>query len=359
MPPAGNQRRHGRTCPDRPRPSWCANLGNAQQKAGHDGRAASLLIAFIALVFASPAVAGAVLDRVKVSGAIHCGAVQRPGLFDRTEAGPRGLLVDVCRAVGMAVAGRPVTVEMTLLDGPPSYDAIRAGRDDLYFLSGAEIVDQKLGGAILPGPVVFHETSALMVADGLPAQQPADLAGQPICFLQGDVSHRHLEAFYAARHLPFVRMGYQEEVEMVDAFDAQMCHGLAGEATTLAEIRRSGGKNRRSGRILAEPLASFPIVAATGTGDAAWSAVVAWTVAALQDADRPKGDWTAGGLDSLPVEAPELGLAAGWQKAVVATTGTYADMIRSTIGDGSRLKLPPGANALAGQGGLLAPLYAE
>ena len=147
-------------------------------------------------------------------------------------------------------------------------------------------------------------------------------------------------------------MGYQEEDELHDAFDSRQCQAWAAEVTTLAEVRREGGPTLRGGRILSEPLASFPIIAATGTSDGAWSALVFWTIAALIDADRPYRDWAAGGLDSLPI-------AAGWREAVLAATGGYQAMFRRNLGQGSPLDIPVGPNALPGDGGLLAPPYAE
>ncbi len=146
---------------------------------------------------------------------------------------------------------------------------------------------------------------------------------------------------------------------MFDAFDSQACQAIAGEATTLAGVRREGGGNRRSGRILAEPIASFPILAATAVRDGQWSSLVAWTVATLLDADRPNQDWAAGGLDSLPLDSAGLGLAAGWQKSVLAATGGYGDMLRRNVGEASPLKLPAGLNASASRGGLMSPPFAE
>jgi len=310
--------------------------------------------------FVGVAWAGPTLDRVKASGAIRCGAVGRPGLLEqKAEGKPRGLLVDLCRAIGVAAADSSVTVRATVYDSDKSYDEVRAGRDDIFFLSGAEIVEQRLAGFVVPGPPAFHETIAVMAAAASAAQRPDDLADQSICFLQGDASHHRLEAYFAAKRLSFIRMGYQEEDELHDAFDSGQCHAMVGEATTLAAARLEGGRNRRSGRILAEPLASFPIFVATAPGDGAWTALTFWTVDILINADRPKGDWAAGGLDSLPIDAPALGLAKGWRETVLAATGSYAEIFQRNVGDGSPLALPLGPNALAGEGGLMAPPYAE
>jgi general L-amino acid transport system substrate-binding protein len=312
-----------------------------------------LLAAAVIVGFATIARAGPVLDRVKAAGVIRCGAVARPGLLAPSPDGANaGLLVDICRAIGVAATGASVKTSVAVYDSDAAFDAVRQGRDDVFFLSGAEIVDQKLAGFLVPGPPVFHETTALMVAADSTIERPADLSGRSICFLQGDVSHRQLEAYFAARRLTFQRMGYQEEDELHDAFDARQCPAWAAEVTTLAEVRRQGGSTLRGGRILSEPLASFPIIAATGASDGAWSALVFWTIATLIDADRPYRDWAAGGLDSLPI-------AVGWREAVLAATGSYQAMFRRNVGRGSPLDIPVGPNAMPADGGLLTPPYAE
>ena len=322
----------------------------------------SLLSFALAVIagFAATARAGPVLDRVKAAGAIRCGAVARPGLLMPSHDGAEsGLLVDLCRAIGVAAAGASVETFVSVYDSDKAFDAVREGRDDVFFLSGGEIVDQTLAGFLVPGPPVFHETTALMVAGDSTVERPTDLAGRPICFLQGGATHRHLEAYFAARRLSFQRMGYQEEDELHDAFDARQCPAWAAEVTTLAEVRLEGGRTLRSGRILSEPLASYPIIAATGTSDGGWSALVFWTISTLIDADRPDRDWAAGGLDSLPIATAPLGIAAGWRAAVVSTTGSYEAMFRRNVGKGSPLDIPVGPNALPADGGLMTPPFAE
>jgi general L-amino acid transport system substrate-binding protein len=321
----------------------------------------TLRLASLAMAgFVGAAWAGPTLDRVRAGGAIRCGAVARPGLLDQNAVEtPSGLLVDLCRAIGVAAAGSSVKVLVTIYDSDKSFDEARAGRDDVFFLSGAEIADERLAGLVVPGPPAFYESVALMVAGASAAQRPDDLADQSICFLQGEASHHRLEAYFAAKRVPFIRMGYQEEDEMHDAFDSGQCHAMAGEATTLAAARLQGGPNLRGGRILAEPIARFPIVVAAGPGDGAWAALAFWTVDMLIAADRPKAEWTAGGPDSLAIDAPALGLAKGWRESVLAATGDYAAIFKRNVGEASPLRLPLGPNALAGEGGLMAPPDAE
>ena len=112
-------------------------------------------------------------------------------------------------------------------------------------------------------------------------------------------------------------------------------------------------------RILAEPLATFPVFAATPAGDPQWSAIVAWAIYALQRAELTASPWAAAGVDSLGVEGRELGLADDWLKRVVGAAGSYADIYARNLGDRSRLKLPRGPNAPAAAGGLFVTPYRE
>jgi general L-amino acid transport system substrate-binding protein len=306
------------------------------------GTLAGLAVAAI-LLAGVPARAGGMLDRVRADGAVRCGAFTRPGLADGVP--PAGLLVEICRAVSAAVIGKDAPVAFTAFDPDAGPDAFRAAGQDILFLSAAEAIAHNVAGSLVPGPAVYAETTAVMVKDTAPLHVLADLAGQPLCFLQGDAAQRDLEAWFADRRLSFIRMGYQEPAEMWDAFDAGVCAGLAAETTTLAGAQRGGESREPGGRLLPEPLASFPIMAMTDVADGPWSATVGWAVAALLASDTPRADWRAGGADALPLDAPEIGLASGWRPRMVAAVGTYADIVRRTLGSQSPYRLPDALTA--------------
>jgi general L-amino acid transport system substrate-binding protein len=313
------------------------------------------------VLFAADSYAGAVLDRVISESVVRCGSETRPGLVSVGADGrAAGLLLDVCRAIGAAVLPPTGRLEFYQYESSKSYDPVRNNEHDVFFLSASELLEQGLVGKVVPGPTVFYQTTAVMVSESSPAQHLADLSGRPICFSIASNGHRHVEAWFAAHHLDFIRMGYREDVELYDTYNVQVCKGLVGEVTTLAQVRLDGGVNELKSRILPEPLAPFPIMAATGTRDAEWSAIVAWTIHTLLRAEVPTADWAAGGVDSLPVEeVPELKLSKGWQKRVVDTVGTYGDIYRRNLGEGSPYQLPRGLNARWENGGLFMAPYSE
>jgi general L-amino acid transport system substrate-binding protein len=312
------------------------------------------------VLFGPPVHAGPVLDKIKSQGAIRCGSVARPGLLEIGPTGTAsGIFLDICRAIGSAVLGPQAKIVATAYGSDRAFDAVREGSDDVHFLSASEIIEQKLAGRILPGPAVFYETTAVMVPETPSIRKLEDLASRPICFSQGTNAHRHLEAWFEMHRLSFQRMGFQEEDEMRDAYNAGVCLALAGEETSLAAAALDLGVRGTHNRILAEPLAAFPILAASPTRDADWAAIVAWTIAALMRADTPASNWSAGGLDSIPLDLAEFGLDKGWQKRAVDVAGSYREIFGRNLGANSPYHLPLGLNACWQQGGLMLPPYVE
>ena len=316
-------------------------------------------IAAFALVLAAGAIAGrahaaGVLDRVRSAGMVRCGAEERPGIASMGEDGRiSGLAVDLCRAVAIAVLGPGARIGFRIYDSARDFDAVRQGREDVEFLTGAAIADHTLTDRIVPGPTVFIEPIALMVPDASPAHRVEDLSGKTICLMIGSDAQRALEAAADRLGLSFARLTFEEDVEMLDAYNVQRCQAVAGETTSLATMRRASGINRLASRLLTQPLALFPIIAATGTADGKWSALVAWVIDALLLADGPPNGWQASGAGSLPLTAGAFGLQAHWQSEVEASTGSYATMIRRNLTRG--LGLEPGPNALWPDGLFLVP----
>jgi general L-amino acid transport system substrate-binding protein len=314
----------------------------------------------LALAFCPNAHAGAIVDRVRSSGVIRCGGVPRPGLVGRSpdRGHAAGLYLDLCRAIGAAVLGGEGQIEFHPYDSEKAFERVEHGADDLSFLDGSEIADHRLTGKIALGPAVYFVSTAAMVHGDSAVRSLSDLAGKPICFYQGGSAHRHLEGWMAAHRLSFARMGYMEYGELHDAFNARICDADVGESGDLASARLDEGAEESS-RILAEPLATFPVFATTPAGDPQWSAIVAWAIYGLQRAELPPSPWAAAGLDSLGAGGPELGLADDWLKRAVGSAGSYADIYARNLGDGSPLKLHRGPNAPAEAGGLFATPYRE
>lgn len=322
-------------------------------------RLSALLLAFASLYFcASPAFSGPILDRIKSGGVIRCGGVARPGLVEiEADGKAHGLELDLCRAIASVVLGPEGRLEFTNYDSEKAFAAARDGHEDLMFLTGREMIENRLAGQVIPGPAIFIETTSVLVHAESPYKHLIELADKPICFSIGGHAANHLQSWFDGQNLAFQRMGFQEDVEMNDAYAVQYCAGLAGETTTLAETAHTDKLGTMEHRYLPETLAAFPILATTSVADGEWAAIVAWAIDTLIRADAPTSDWVRGGFESMPVEAPALGLQSGWQKKLVGLVGTYGQMFDRNLGAGSELKLDRGVNGPVLEKGAFAPPY--
>ncbi len=320
----------------------------------------SLLAALALLAAATPALAGPVLDHIRGEGVLHCGGVERPGLIAiEDDAKAAGLELDMCRALAFVVLGPEGRLEFRRYDSEKAWTELREHGDDVAFLTAREMIDNGLVGKRLPGPTVFVESDAVMVPEDSPAKSLADLAGKPICYALLQHAQDHLTGWFATHHLDFIRMGFQEDVEMNDGYSVGYCKGVAGEVTTLADTRAAAQGKLAGHHFLPDILAAYPIAATTPTSDAEWAAIVAWTIDTLIEAETPETEYTLGGIDALRINAPELGLAAGWQKRLVDKFGTYRELFANNLGDKSELKLERGLNQPIADGGALEVPHTE
>jgi general L-amino acid transport system substrate-binding protein len=299
------------------------------------------------------------LAEVKARGSLSCAAFPRPGLAREASSGWQGLYPDLCHAIAIAALGPGAHFEFDALELPKDASALGKGDYDVLFLTEPEIAQASLGGKISPGPAVFFETYALMTEENAPAKAPEDLAGAPICFHEADTASQALEERFDKKGFTFIPMPFQEDIELLDAYNARHCRAVVSEATDLAQLRLKKGVNNFESRIMAEPLAVFPVLAATPISDPQWSAAVSWVVHFLQAAERPQTKWLPGGAKALSVDTTALGLDPSWRENVLANVGDYAAIYERSLGDKSPFKLSRGVNGQWKSGGLLAPPVAN
>ncbi len=307
------------------------------------------------------ATAGDVLDRIRSEGVLRCGGEVRPGLaFPARDGSWQGLEVELCRAMATAVLGRHGRSQFHgYTDAAASFSPVRRGDDAVAFLTVPETLAQNLLASVLPGPPVFFLDSGAMIHAGSAAQRLEDLSGQRVCAEPGTGPERTLRAWFAAQAVAIRFVPFQEAEEMQDGFYNGHCDAVLAELPRLAALALQANADGHPARLLPDSVGSNPILAATPLSDSQWSAAVAWAVATLQRAETLGQPGPGGGADPLPLPAAPLGLPDGWQAAMLASAGSYADIYRRTLGAGSPLNLPRGPNALATAGGLISPPFTE
>ncbi len=192
-----------------------------------------------ATAFASPAAdAGTVVDRIKAEGVIRSGGASRPGLLGQSLDGREalGLFLDLCRAIGAALLGPKGRIEFHPYDADIAFDRLREGRDDLAFLDGSEILEQRVAGQTVLGPAVAFESTAVMVPETrLRKPSPTSRTGRSAFTKARARTGAWRDLDQQSRGLDFTRMAYTEYGEMGDAYAARKCDAVVGEIGDLRD----------------------------------------------------------------------------------------------------------------------------
>jgi ABC-type amino acid transport substrate-binding protein len=180
----------------------------------------------------------------------RCGAVDRPGVATRGGDGTwRGIAVDLCRQAAQAERGPGAGIAFRTYRRIA--DLRDARRDNLAVLSRAELA---IAWPAQPGRPVATSRQLLLVRPGSPLRRRDELAGHKVCFIVGSAAEAALNAWSRPAGLAIQRAGFQEPVELRDAFDAGYCAAIAVDAGDIP-----GGAGHTVA--LGPPLAELPLFA--------------------------------------------------------------------------------------------------
>ncbi len=316
-----------------------------------------------------------VLDRVRAAGSLACGVSKEEEDYSRAEDhGNRAALdIDFCKAVAVALLG-PGThmVVKSFPDEPAATKALLAGDVDLLASAGLTVANTAKGLQFTQ-PVFFDGQGFLLPAN--PAvRTPVDLAGKKVCFLTGSDAEAGLHSYAAQHAISYIWYPFSEAGEMEAAFFTGNCDAVSSDVSQLANIRAIMSTRNAEFTILPQLIRQDPLAAAT-VGDAAFAAIVNWTLNALLEAEqlgitqatvRGRLAGTEGAGTATAVAAPEvrqllgqrygtgslLGLQPHWVADVVQAVGNYGEIFERDLGAGSPLRLDRGENRLPSAGGL-------
>ncbi len=167
---------------------------------------------------------------------VRCGAVERPGIAERGGDGVwRGVAVELCRRYAQALGGGGGVA----IDFHPyrSTEDLRDAADDaVAVLSAAEMAVAWPGAGappIPPIPPIAVSRQVLLVRAGAPLHSRSELAGRRVCFIIGTSAEAALNGWALAARVGIARVGFQETVELRDAFDAGYCAAMAVDAQDI------------------------------------------------------------------------------------------------------------------------------
>jgi hypothetical protein len=210
-----------------------------------------IIAALLACGVAPRASAGEVLDRVRNDRIVRCASDKDVDAVLR-----------LCRAVARRVLG--LDGQATIADGPPALDT------DIAVVDGNDTPDR-----FVAGPVLFQAPLAVLVPAASRVRAPRDLGGETVCLMIGSAAQDALEQFARGLRPEVVHFGFEEDVEMADAYAVGRCGAMVGETAWLTRLRGPLGVNGLRSRLLDEPLGVSPMFVATDRADPEWTAIVA------------------------------------------------------------------------------------
>jgi general L-amino acid transport system substrate-binding protein len=319
-----------------------------------------------ASVAATGASAQATLNTIKQRGQLICGSNTGLAGFGLPDAQGSwtGLDIDFCRAIAAAIFDDPNKVRFVPLNASVRFTALQSGEVDVLARNTTATMsrDTQLG---LDFPTInYYDGQGFLVRKKLGVSSAKELNGASVCTQQGTTTELNLADYFRGNNMKYEVVAFQTSDETVQAYNAGRCDAFTTDASGLyAERLRTANPDDHI--VLPEIISKEPLGPAVRHGDNQWGDIVKWVHMAQINAeelgvtkanvDQMKGSQNPEIKRLLGAEGKfgeAIGLTNDWAYRVVKHVGNYGEIFEKNVGEGSRLKIKRGQNALWTKGGL-------
>ncbi|MEM1286746.1 MAG: amino acid ABC transporter substrate-binding protein [Pseudomonadota bacterium] len=307
------------------------------------------------------------LDDVLGRGSLNCGVSQgQPGFSSQDEEGAwTGFDVEYCRAIAAAVLGDADAVEFQPLSANDRFQALADGDIDILSRNSTWTIGREAGLSISFVGVTYYDGQAFMVPQDMGITSALELSNATICANAGTTTVLNVADFFDSRSMPFEMITFDDVADVVAAYDSRRCDAYAHDTSGLF-AQRLNLTDPAAHIVLPEVISKEPLSPAVRSDDVRWFNISRWVLFAMingeelsltqqniesfRSTDNPavaRFVGTEGNFGDL------LGLRSDWAFQVIAQVGNYGEVFDRTIGQGSRLGIGRGLNALWSNGGLI------
>lgn len=329
---------------------------------------ASLAFGLAAAISATAAVAqtASTLNTVKQRGVLQCGANTGLAGFGVPDAQGNwaGLDVDYCRAISAAIFNDPAKVKFVPLSAKDRFTALQSGEVDVLVRNSTWTMSRDTSLGLNFTGVNYYDGQGFMVRKKLGVSSALELNGASVCTQQGTTTELNLSDFFRANKIKYEVVAFASSDETVKAYDAGRCDAFTTDASGLY-AERLKLTNPDEHIVLPEIISKEPLGPSVRHGDDTWLDLVKWVHFAMLNAEE-LGVTKANVDQMLKSENPEIkrllgvegkfgetiGLTNDWIFRIVKHVGNYGESFERNVGEGSRLKIKRGQNALWSKGGL-------
>jgi general L-amino acid transport system substrate-binding protein len=325
------------------------------------------VLATVAAAALVPAAASAgTLDTVKSRGSLVCGSNSGlVGFGMPNEKGEwTGLDVEFCRAIAAAIFNDPTKVKFVPLSAKDRFTALQSGEVDVLARNGTVTLSRDTTLGLNWGPPNYYDGQGFMVRKKLNVSSAKELNGASVCVQQGTTNELNLADYFRANNMKYEGVVFATSEETLKAYDSGRCDAFTVDASGLF-AERVKLQQPEEHVVLPEIISKEPLAPAVRHGDDQWFDIVKWTHYAMVQAEE-LGVTKANVDEQMKSTNPEvkrllgtegkfgegLGLSNDWAYRIVKHVGNYGESFERNVGEGSRLKIKRGLNALWTKGGL-------
>jgi len=326
----------------------------------------SALPALALSVALGTAQAGETLDAVKGKGFVQCGvSTGLPGFSVADDKGNwAGLDVDVCRAVAAAIFGDASKVKYSPLNAKERFTALQSSEIDMLSRNTTWTLTRDSNLGLNFAGVNYYDGQGFMVSKNLGVKSALELDGASVCIQAGTTTELNLADYFRANSMKYEPITYDSSDETVKGFEAGRCDVLTSDQSQLYALRIKLSKPG-SAIVLPEVISKEPLGPVVRQGDDEWFNIVRWSLFAMinaeelgvtsKNADKMKSSKDPNirrllGLEGIKGQG--LKLSDDWAYNIVKQVGNYSEAFERNVGQGSRLKISRGLNALWNNGGI-------
>lgn len=319
---------------------------------------------------ATPSVAkiSSTLDKVKARGLLKCGV--NSGLFGfsapNNDGEQVGFDVDYCKAIAAAVLGDPGKVTYKLLTAKERFSALQSGEIDVLSRNTTWTMSRDTTQGFNFRTVSYYDGQGFIIRKSFGVSSALQLDGASVCVQAGTTTELNLADYFHANSMKYSLVVFDKVEEVIKAYDSGRCDSYTADASALysARLLLTVPDDHF---VLPEVISKEPLGLVVRQGDDQWLDIVSWVHYALL-AGEEFGITQANvqkmrASDNIRIKrllgmekggrlGHDLGLDSDWAVKVISAVGNYEEMFERNLGQGSRLKISRGLNALWSKGGL-------
>jgi general L-amino acid transport system substrate-binding protein len=328
------------------------------------GVAAAAVFAFAGQALAQGAAGPDTVAAIRARGTLACGvAINSAGFALPDSRGEfRGLDVDTCRAVAVAILGDATKVRFLPNTTVQRFPMLQSGEIDILVRNTTWTMSRESSLGLAFAGINFYDGQGFMVRRSAGVTSARQLDGATVCVQPGTTTELNLADYFRTNRMRFTPVVIENVEEIRSAFVSGRCDAYTNDASSLASFRATQ-QNPNDFVLLPELISKEPLGPTVRKGDWRFFDIVRWSLYA-QIAAEELGVTSANveemartstnpDVQRLLGRTGDLGRSMGlnndWALQIIRQVGNYGEMYERNI---TPIGIPRGVNNLWNNGGL-------